>query len=88
LPLCVILSNMKLNLKTISLIAILGSLFYFLSHKDKTIKSIAPIVNQPKEQLTIVDKKTNSAKLISPKAYISVPPVQNSLEVGNNWKSK
>jgi hypothetical protein len=79
---------MKLNLKTISLIAILGSLFYFLSHKDKTIKSIVPIMQEPREELTIVDKKINSEKLISPKAYISVPPVQNGLEVGNNWKSK
>ena len=88
MPLCVILSNMKLNLKTISLIAILGSLFYFLSNKNKTNKSIAPIANQPKEQLTIVDKKINSANLLSPKVYISVPSAQNGLEVGNNWKSK
>ena len=43
---------------------------------------------EPKKQLTIVDKKINSEKLISPKAYISVPPAQNGLEVGNNWKSK
>ena len=79
---------MKLNLKTISLIAILGSLFYFLSHKNKTNKSIAPIVIEPKQQLIIVDKKTNSENLPAPKVYISVPPVQNGLEVGNNWKSK
>ena len=78
---------MKINLKTISLIAILGSLFYFLGHKDKTIKSIAPIV-QLKEQVTILDKKTNSSKLISPKVYISVQPTQNGLGIGNNWKSK
>lgn len=88
MPLCVILSNMKLNLKTISLITILGSLFYFLGHKNKTNKSIVPIVIEPKEQLTIVDKKINSEKLISPKVYISVLPIQNGLEVGNNWKSK
>ena len=79
---------MKINLKTISLIAILGSLFYFLGHKNKTSKLIAPIVQEPKEQLAIVDKKINSEKLIAPKVYISVPPAQNGLGIGNNWKSK
>jgi hypothetical protein len=81
------LSNMKLNLKTISLIAILGSLFYFLSHKNKTSKSIAPII-QHKEQVIIVDKKTNSANSPAPKVYISAPPAQNGLGVGSNWRSK
>ena len=79
---------MKLNLKTISLITILGTLFYFLGHKNKTNKSLAPIVNQPKEQTKILDKKTNSAKLISPKVYISASPTQNGLGIGNNWKSR
>jgi hypothetical protein len=75
---------MKINLKTISLIAILGSLFYFLSHKNKTNKSIAPVVIEE----TVLDKKTNSANLPAPKVYISAPPIQNGLGVGNNWKSK
>ena len=79
---------MKLNLKTISLITILGTLFYFLGHKNKTTKSTAPIINQPEEQVIILDKKTNSANIPAPKVYISVPPVQNSLRIGNNWKSK
>jgi hypothetical protein len=78
---------MKINLKTISLIVLLGTLFTFLGHKNKTSKSIAPIVEQ-KQQVTILDKNTNSEKLISPKVYISVPPVQNGLGIGNNWKSK
>jgi hypothetical protein len=78
---------MKINLKTISLIAILGSLFYFLSHKNKTIKSTAPIIEEVKEQV-IINKKTNSANLPAPKVYISVPPAQNGLGIGNNWKSK
>jgi len=78
---------MKLNLKLISLIVILGSLFYFLGHNNKTNKSIAPIVNQ-QEEPRILDKKINSANLASPKVYISVPPVQNGLGVGNNWKSR
>jgi hypothetical protein len=75
---------MKLNLKTISLIAILGSLFYFLSNKNKTLKSIAPVIIEE----IVLDKKIDSAKLISPKVYISAPPTQNGLELGNNWKSR
>ena len=78
---------MKINLKTISLIVLLGTLFTFLGHKNKTSKSIAPIVNQ-QEEPTILDKKTNSANSPAPKVYISVPPVQNGLGIGNNWKSK
>ena len=74
---------MKINLKLISLITILGTLFYFLGHKNKNNNSIQPI-----EQVTILDKKINSAKLPAPKVYISVPPTQNGLRVGNNWKSK
>ena len=74
---------MKINLKLISLITILGTLFYFLDHKNKNNNSIQPI-----EQITILDKKINSANLPAPKVYISVPPAQNGLEIGNNWKSK
>jgi len=72
---------MKLNLKVISLITILGSLFYFLGHKNNN--STKPI-----KHITIVDKKINSAKLGAPKVYISSSPSQNSLGIGNNWKSK
>jgi len=79
---------MKINLKTISLIVLLGTLFTLLGHKNKTSKSIAPIVQEPNEQLTILDKKINSANSPAPKVYISVPPVQNGLGIGNNWKSK
>ena len=71
---------MKINLKLISLITILGTLFYFLGHKNKNNSSI--------EQVTIIDKKINSANLPAPKVYISVPPAQNGLGIGNNWKSK
>jgi hypothetical protein len=78
---------MKLNLKTISLITILGSLFYFLGHKNKTTKSTAPIIEEAKEQVRI-NKKTNSTNSLAPKVYISIPPAQNGLEVGSNWKSK
>jgi hypothetical protein len=74
---------MKLNLKIISLITILGTLFYFLGHNNKNNNSIQPI-----EQIIILDKKTNSANLPSPKVYICLPSAQNGLEIGNNWKSK
>lgn len=74
---------MKLNLKIISLITILGTLFYFLGHKNKNNNSIQPI-----EQITILDKKINSVKLPAPKVYTSSLPAKNGLEVGNNWRSR
>ena len=74
---------MKLNLKIISLITILGTLFYFLGHNNKNNNSIQPI-----EQIIILDKKINSANLSSPKVYICLPQAKNGLEIGNNWKSK
>ena len=77
------ISYMKLNLKLISLITILGSLFYFLSHKNKNNNS-----NEPIEQVTIIDKKINSANSPAPKIYIFTSPAQNGLGIGNNWKSK
>jgi hypothetical protein len=75
---------MKLNLKLISLITILGTLFYFLGHKNKTNKSLALVIIEE----IVLDKKTNGAKSIAPKVYISAPPIQNGLELGNNWKSR
>ena len=75
---------MKLNLKIISLITILGTLFYLLNYKNKTSKSTAPVIIEE----IVLDKKTNNANSPAPKFYISVPPVQNGLGVGNNWKSK
>jgi hypothetical protein len=73
---------MKLNLKIISLITILGSLFYFLGHKNKNNNSIAPI-----EQPTILDKKTNSANLPAPKVYIS-GSAKNYLGIGEKINSR
>jgi hypothetical protein len=78
---------MKINYKTISLIALLGILFTFLGEKNKTNKSIAPIINEPKQTGTILDKKTNSAKLAAPKVYIS-GSAQNYLGLGENTSSK
>jgi hypothetical protein len=76
---------MKINYKTISLVVLLGILFTFLGNKNN--KSIAPIVNEPKEIVTILDKKTNSAKLAAPKVYIS-GSAQNYLGLGENRSSK
>jgi len=76
---------MKINLKTISSIVLLGTLFYFLSNKTKNNEQeqqIAPI--QQQEQKSI-DK--NSPELPAPKVYI-YGPVQNGLMIGNNWKIK
>jgi len=79
--------HMKLNLKTILLIATLGTAFYLLGNKNKTNKSLAPIVNEPKQQVTILDKKTNSAKLPAPKVYIC-GSAQNYLGIGENRSSR
>jgi hypothetical protein len=76
---------MKINLKTISLIVLLGALFTFLGHKNN--KSIAPIVLEPKQKVTILDKKTNSANLPAPKVYIS-GSAQNYLGIGENRSSR
>ena len=78
---------MKINYKTISLIVLLGILFTFLGNNNKNNKSIAPIINEPKQTVTILDKKTNSAKLAAPKVYIS-GSAQNYLGLGENRSSK
>ena len=74
---------MKLNLKTLSLTVVVGSLLYFLSHykNNKT-----QIISNQNEQTKIIDKKPS--KLPAPKVYICPLPEQNGLEVGNNWKSR
>ena len=73
---------MKLNLKIISLITILGTLFYFLGHNNKNNNSIQPI-----EQIIILDKKINSANLLAPKVYIS-GSAQNYLGIGEKINSR
>jgi hypothetical protein len=76
---------MKLNLKLISLIIILGTLFHFLAQKHK--KSLVAQIKNPQEQLTILDKKTNSANLPAPKVYTS-NSAQNYLGIGKKINSK
>jgi len=73
---------MKINLKTILLTVILGSLYYFLSQYKNNKTEIR--IKQ-KEQNTIIDKKPS--ELPAPKVYISATP-QNRLGIGNNWRSR
>ena len=78
---------MKLDIKTLSLIVILGSLFYCISSYTKS-KLIANSPKNDNKEIIVINKIENSSKLIAPKAYISIPPAQNGLGVGNNWRSK
>ena len=75
---------MKDKLKTLSLIVLLGSLFYFISSytKDKLI------ANNSKNKTIVVNKIQNISKTTAPKVYIFTSPAQNGLGIGNNWKSK
>lgn len=75
---------MKNKLKKLSLVALLGSLFYFINSYTKS-KLIA---NSPKNETIVVNEIENIFKKTAPKVYISTPPVQNGLELGNNWKSR
>jgi hypothetical protein len=78
---------MKLDIKTLSLIVILGSLFYCVSSYTKS-KLIANHVKNDNKEIIVINKIENNFKSIAPKVYISVLPTQNGIEVGNNWKSK
>ena len=77
---------MKNKLKTLSLIVILGSLFYCISSYTKS-KLISNSGKNDKEEVIIVKKSENSSKTNSPKVYIS-GPAQNYLGVGCNINSK
>lgn len=78
---------MKLDIKTLSLIVILGSLFYCISSYTKSKLIAIPTKNDNKE-IVVINKIENSSKSIAPKVYISVAPVQNGLGIGNNWKTR
>ena len=78
---------MKLDIKTLSLIVILGSLFYCISSYTKS-KLISNNAKNDNKEIIVINKIENSSKLIAPEVYISDLPPQNGLEVGNNWKSK
>lgn len=77
---------MKYDLKTLSLIVILSSLFYCVSSYTKS-KLIANSPKKDTKEVIILKKSENSPKTNAPKVYIS-SPVQNYLEVGSNINSK
>jgi hypothetical protein len=77
---------MKNKLKNLSLVVILGSLFYCISSYTKS-KLIANSPEKDTKEVIIVKKSENSSKTNAPKVYISAP-VQNYLEVGRNINSK
>jgi hypothetical protein len=77
---------MKYNLKTLSLVVILASLFYCISSYTKN-KSISNSGKNDKEEVIELKKIENNSKTIAPKVYISAP-AQNYLGVGSNINSK
>jgi hypothetical protein len=78
---------MKLDIKTLSLIVILGSLFYCVSSYTKS-KLIGNSPKNDNKEVLVINKIENNLKSIAPKVYISVPQAQNGLGIENNWKSK
>jgi hypothetical protein len=68
---------MKLNIKTLSLVILLGTVFYFLSNK----KDNSPIL----VKTTIANDKTS--KLVAPKVN-SVSSSKNYLTIKDNWRSR
>jgi hypothetical protein len=77
---------MKYDLKILSLVVILGSLFYFINSYTKS-KLIANSQKNENKEVVIVNKTENSSKSIAPKVYI-YSPAQNYLGVGSNINSK
>jgi hypothetical protein len=77
---------MKYDLKTLSLVVILGSLFYCISSYTKS-KLIANSPKKDTKEVIVINKTENSSKSIAPKVYIS-NPAQNYLGVGSNINSK
>ena len=77
---------MKHNLKTLSLVVLLGSLFYCIISYTKS-KLISNSGKNDKEEVIELKKIENNSKTNSPKVYIS-GPAQNYLGVGCNINSK
>jgi hypothetical protein len=76
---------MKIDIKTSTILCLLlGSLFYFLSYKNKTTQNKQPSAEKP--VILIIDKKP--LPLPAPKPLYCVAPDQNKLGVGDGWKSK
>ena len=77
---------MKYDLKTLSLVVILASLFYCISSYTKS-KLIANSPKNDTKEVIVINKTENSSKTNAPKVYIS-SPAQNYLEVRSNINSK
>jgi len=77
---------MKYDLKTLSLVVILGSLFYCISSYTKS-KLIANSPKKDAKEVIVINKTENSSKSIAPKVYIS-GSTQNYLGIGSNINSK
>lgn len=77
---------MKYDIKTLSLVVILGSLFYCISSYTKS-KLIANSPKKDTKEVIVINKTENSSKSIAPKVYIS-SPAQNYLGIGSNINSK
>ena len=77
---------MKHKLKALSLIVLLGSLFYCISSYTKS-KLISNSPKKDAKEVIVVKKSENSSKTNAPKAYIS-GSAQNYLGVGCNINSK
>lgn len=73
---------MKLDKKNILTIILLGTFFYAFNYKVKKLN-----IGTEHKQI-LIDKKINSAKLLSPKVYTSSLPAKNGLEAGSNWRSR
>jgi len=77
---------MKYDLKTLSLVVILGSLFYSISTYTKS-KLISNSPKKHAKEVILVNKTENSSKSIAPKIYI-FDAGRNGLGISNNWKSR
>lgn len=73
---------MKLNIKTLSLVILLGTVFYFLSNKKNNSPILVKTTAIPE---SIVNDKTS--KLVAPKVN-SVSSAKNYLIIKNNWRSR
>jgi hypothetical protein len=75
---------MKLNLKTISLTMLLGTIFYFLFNKKQN-NTVSVIQAESNTTITLVDKKSSKLAAPEPLNYTSA---ENRLGIGNNWRSR
>lgn len=81
---CNSIQAMKLNLKTISLTILLGTIFYFLSNKKQNNPAFV-IQSEDNTTITLVDKKSSKLAAPEPLNYTSS---ENRLGVGSNWRSR